>query len=89
MYSYISKDYVKIISQGNWKPGGSSGDNSGGDSGTDNESPDEGIDYSVHCQTYGWMNAVSDGETAGTSGEAKRLEALEDQSSVIHLWKVE
>lgn len=76
MYSYISKDYVKIISQGNWKPGGSSGDNSGGDSGTDNESPDEGIDYSVHCQTYGWMNAVSDGETAGTSGEAKRLEAL-------------
>ena len=79
MYSYISKDYVKIISQGRWKPGDSSGDNSGGnggDSGTDNESSEEGIDYSVHCQTYGWMDTVADGETAGTSGESKRLEAL-------------
>ena len=74
MYSYISKDYVKIISQGSWKPGDSSGDNSGGNGG--NSGTDEGVDYSVHCQTYGWMDAVSDGETAGTSGESKRLEAL-------------
>ena len=83
MYSYISKDYVKIISQGSWKPGDNSGDNSGGnsggsggDSGTDIVTPEEGIDYSVHCQTYGWMDTVSDGETAGTSDESKRLEAL-------------
>ena len=75
MYSYISKDYVKIISQGSWKPGDNSGGN-GGNSGTDNESPEEGIDYSVHCQTYGWMDTVADGETAGTSGKSKRLEAL-------------
>ncbi len=33
--------------------------------------------YSAHCQTYGW-NAPSgkDGSTAGTTGEAKRLEAI-------------
>ena len=37
---------------------------------------DTNIYYRVHCQTYGWMNAVSNGEWAGTSGESKRLEAL-------------
>ena len=34
------------------------------------------INYSVHSQTYGWMNPVSDGATAGTVGEKKRLEAI-------------
>ena len=34
------------------------------------------INYSVHCQTYGWMNTVGDGQTAGTSGESKRLESI-------------
>lgn len=67
MYAYISKDYVRIVSQGNNQSGG---DITGGDDAT------EGIDYAVHCQTYGWMNTVSDGEQAGTSGESKRLEAL-------------
>lgn len=28
-------------------------------------------------QTYGWQDWVKNGEMAGTSGEAKRLEAIE------------
>ena len=35
-----------------------------------------GITYSVHCQTYGWMNWVTNDMQAGTSGQAKRLEAI-------------
>ena len=32
--------------------------------------------YSAHMQTYGWMNAVSNGSTGGIIGQAKRMEAL-------------
>lgn len=32
--------------------------------------------YSTHVQSYGWQAAVKDGELSGTSGEAKRLEAI-------------
>ena len=35
-----------------------------------------GITYSVHCQTYGWMDWVTNDMQAGTSGQAKRLEAI-------------
>ncbi len=34
------------------------------------------VTYQVHAQTYGWMNEVANGSTAGTTGEAKRLEAI-------------
>lgn len=34
------------------------------------------ISYQAHCQKYGWMDWVKDGEVAGTEGEAKRLEGL-------------
>jgi len=37
---------------------------------------DKTIAYRAHCQTYGWMTAVKDGEVAGTVGLAKRLEAI-------------
>jgi uncharacterized protein YjdB len=43
------------------------------------ENEDEGeytLAYSVHCQDIGWMSEVYDGETAGTSGQGKRLEAI-------------
>ena len=60
MYAYISSDYVKVVSEKN---------NDIGDS-------TEGVSYSVHAQTYGWMSECKDGQTSGTSGEAKRLEAL-------------
>ncbi|GIN58790.1 hypothetical protein J8TS2_31090 [Lederbergia ruris] len=32
--------------------------------------------YSTHVQTYGWMDSVSDGAISGTTGKAKRLEAI-------------
>ena len=35
------------------------------------------VSYSVHVQTYGDQKARKDGGVAGTSGESKRLEALE------------
>ena len=34
------------------------------------------VEYIVHAQDYGWMNWVSDGEQAGTTGESKRVEAI-------------
>lgn len=39
-------------------------------------SEEPSITYAVHCQDYGWMSPVSDSEMAGTTGEAKRLEAI-------------
>ena len=35
-----------------------------------------GVEYQAHVQSYGWQNAVRDGELAGTSGQAKRVEAI-------------
>ena len=34
------------------------------------------ISYTTHVQTYGWQDYVSNGAMAGTSGLAKRLEAI-------------
>ncbi len=34
------------------------------------------VSYRVHVQTYGWQNYVFNGATAGTSGQAKRLEGI-------------
>ena len=38
-----------------------------------------GIQYSTHCQTYGWLPWSANGEMNGTTGEAKRLEAIKIQ----------
>ena len=35
-----------------------------------------GVSYSTHVQSYGWQTERQNGATAGTEGEAKRLEAL-------------
>lgn len=35
-----------------------------------------GIEYQAHVQTYGWQKPVKGGETAGTSGQSKRIEAI-------------
>ncbi len=43
---------------------------------TGNKSSEVSVNYSVHAQTYGWMDTVQNGAMAGTSGEAKRLEAI-------------
>lgn len=34
------------------------------------------IEYSAHCQKLGWLDFVSDGQTAGTTGQSRRLEAI-------------
>ena len=38
-----------------------------------------GIQYTTHCQTYGWLPWSANGEMNGTTGEAKRLEAIKIQ----------
>ncbi len=35
------------------------------------------VSYKVHVQTYGWQDWEENGATAGTEGEAKRLEGIE------------
>lgn len=42
-----------------------------------------GIYYQAHCQTVGWCAQVHDGQTAGTTGFSKRLEALKFDVSRI------
>lgn len=37
---------------------------------------DEPLRYKSHCQTYGWGDWCKEGETSGTVGEAKRMEAI-------------
>ncbi|BDZ82050.1 hypothetical protein Lac2_01840 [Claveliimonas bilis] len=43
------------------------------------EEPEQpaGIEYRVHAQSYGWMDWVKDGAQAGTTGQGKRLEAIQ------------
>ena len=36
----------------------------------------QSIKYTTHVQSYGWQKYVKNGEMAGTSGEAKRLEGI-------------
>jgi uncharacterized protein YjdB len=38
-----------------------------------------GIQYTTHCQSYGWLPWSSNGEMSGTEGESKRLEAIKIQ----------
>lgn len=35
-----------------------------------------GVSYTTHVQSYGWLSYVSNGATSGTSGKAKRVEAV-------------
>ena len=37
------------------------------------------VQYRTHVEEYGWQDYVQDGETAGTSGESLRLEAMNIQ----------
>lgn len=34
------------------------------------------LKYKVHCQTFGWMDFVDEGELSGTEGQSKRLEGI-------------
>ena len=46
------------------------------DSADSNADLDLGIQYTTHCQSYGWLPWSADGDMNGTEGEAKRLEAI-------------
>lgn len=46
------------------------------DSADSNEDLNLGIQYTTHCQSYGWLPWSANGEMNGTEGEAKRLEAI-------------
>ena len=35
------------------------------------------IQYKTHVQTYGWQDWVTGGKISGTSGQSKRLEAIQ------------
>ncbi|MBO5388522.1 MAG: Ig-like domain-containing protein [Lachnospiraceae bacterium] len=45
---------------------------------------DLGIQYTTHCQSYGWLPWSADGDMNGTSGESKRLEAIMIQLTGEH-----
>ena len=36
-----------------------------------------GISYKAHVAGLGWMNTVSNGDVAGTTGQSRRLEAVQ------------
>lgn len=39
------------------------------------------ISYNTHVQTYGWLDWAQNGATSGTTGQAKRLEAIQIKTS--------
>ncbi len=39
-------------------------------------SPSASVRYQVHLQDRGWVNTVYDGNIGGTTGEARRMEAI-------------
>ncbi len=40
-------------------------------------SVNKSIRYRVHVQDIGWMDWVSNGQIAGTTGQSKRIEAIQ------------
>ncbi|WP_287448351.1 glucosaminidase domain-containing protein [Sellimonas sp.] len=66
MYAYASQDYITKVNTGSGTGG----------SGAQPPAAEQGVSYSAHVQTYGWQNYVSNGATAGTTGQSKRLEAV-------------
>ncbi len=43
------------------------------------EETKDSVSYETHVQDTGWQNAKQDGEVAGTTGQSKRLEAIQIQ----------
>lgn len=58
---------------------GATSDDSGKDKNPQNAGNpvnDSGFAYRAHVADYGWLDSVRDGQTAGTTGKGKRLEAI-------------
>lgn len=73
MYGYASKQYIEK-------------DNTGTSGKWRNTIPDTkktGVIYSTHIQSDGWQASKANGEISGTTGEAKRIEAIKIQLSNI------
>ncbi len=51
---------------------------------TADDALDLGIQYTTHCQSYGWLPWSANGEMNGTEGEAKRMEAIKIQLTGKH-----
>lgn len=64
---------VTVFHADNTTPG--TGD--GGNSGTGGSSGICNLGYQTHVQDIGWQDYVSNGDTSGTSGQFKRLEAIQ------------
>lgn len=39
--------------------------------------PEKGVSYTTHIQTYGWQEKQTNGFTAGTIGQSKRMESIQ------------
>ncbi|MBR3834391.1 MAG: hypothetical protein IKJ73_08730, partial [Lachnospiraceae bacterium] len=51
---------------------------------TAGENLDLGIQYTTHCESYGWLPWSADGDMSGTQGESKRLESIKLQLTGEH-----
>lgn len=56
---------IKLVEKGGKAPGS-----------TDTPYVSRKLSYKTHCQTYGWLDTSYDGDENGTTGQAKRLEAI-------------
>ncbi len=63
---HIEAVQIRLVAKGSGAPGS-----------TANFYRGSGLNYQAHSQDYGWMNPVSEGQTAGTVGKSKRLEAID------------
>lgn len=48
-----------------------------------NANSNSNINYQVHIQDYGWLSEVSGGNIAGTTGQARRMEAIKINANGI------
>lgn len=66
-YGYrLESIQIKLVKKGSAAPGS-----------TANAFRETLVKYRTHVQSYGWQGYVSDGALSGTSGQAKRLEAIQ------------
>lgn len=44
------------------------------------------VNYQAHVQDYGWLNIVDDGYVAGTTGQARRMEAIKIKAPMRNIY---
>lgn len=73
MYAYASKDYIKVVNNGN---GGNSDSIIGNASLSGTTGEDKLISYTTHVQKKGWTSTVAGGQISGSVGSSLRLEGI-------------